>query len=122
MKMGKSSFGQAKRKETSDQQFSKFNQNPAKPESKQEQSLDNWTSEGGFPGNPQNKNNKNKSEKENVHISASDEGNKKSDIESVGESEGSNALSTNNQDADEESSSAVNSSPSSPAKRSAYEE
>jgi len=120
--MGKTSLGQAKHKEPTDQQSSKFNQNLAKPESKQEQPLDTWTAEGGFPGNPQNENNKSKSEKEDVHISAPDEDNKKSEAESAGESRGSNALSTNNRDADEENSSVINSSPSSPAKRSAYGE
>lgn len=119
--MGKISFEQAKRKEPTDQQSSKFNQNPAKPESKQEQPLDTWTAEGGFPGIPQNENNKSKSEKENIHLSATDEGNKKSESKSVGEGVGSNALSTDNRDAEEKNSSAVNYSPGSPAKRSAYE-
>jgi len=120
--MGKTSFEQAKRKEPTDQQSSKFNNNLTTPESKQEQPLDTWTAEGGFSGDPQNENNKSKNERENIRLSPIEEGNKKSETESIGEGGDSNALSTNNRDADEENSSAVNSSPSSPAKRSAYGE
>ncbi len=116
--MGSHSLGQAKQKAWAYRQSKKFNQNRVNPESKQEQPLDAWTSEGGSPGIPENENNKNKSEKENVHISASDEGNKKSEAESGS----GRALSANNHDTDEENSWVVNSSPDSPAKRSAYGE
>jgi len=58
--MGNTNFGQTRKKGQSAERSSKFNRNSINPESKQEQPLNDWTAEGGFPGVPQNENNKNK--------------------------------------------------------------